>query len=78
MTVTFYYAAPGEAINPNKPSQSVRQIFDIEDLTTKSRVGRWIPERNQQKQWTRENFIRACREYLVSTGHPDAWTTSTL
>jgi hypothetical protein len=78
MTVIFYHAAPGETINPNKPSQSVRQIFDIEDLTTKSRVGRWIPERNQQKQWTRENFINACREYLVSTGHPDAWTTSTL
>lgn len=78
MTVIFYHAAPGETIDPKRPSQSVRHIFDIEDLNTKSRVGRWVPERNQQKQWTRENFINACREYLVSLGHTDAWTTSTL
>ena len=72
MTVIFYHAAPGETIDPKRPSQSVKHIFDIEDLTTKARIARWIPERNRQKLWTPENFINACREYLVSTGHPDA------
>ena len=77
MTAIFYHAAPGEAINPKRPSQSIRRVFDIEDTSTKACIGRWVPERNQEKIWNRETFITACRLYLVSLGHQDAWTLST-
>ena len=29
MTVIFYHAAPGETIDPKRPSQSVRHIYLI-------------------------------------------------
>ena len=78
MTAIFYSAGPGETVNPNRPSQSMRHIFDIDDNTTKSLIGHLVPERAGQKQWTRKNFITACHRHLVSLGYPDAWTLSAL